>query len=103
MSIAVVTKGPVATAGSISKRFKIRGTRDPIVAAMIIDAQILRPTTRPKTGEISRKRKIANNPRRIPYRMPRISPTRISLNNILAEFSNPTRHVGRPRTIIVED
>ena len=52
-SIAVVTKGPVATAGSISNLFRTRGTKDPMVAAKIIDTHILSPTTTPKSGEAS--------------------------------------------------
>ena len=64
ISIAVVTNGPVATAGSISNRFKINGTNEPIAAAMIIEAQILSPTTSPRRGDTSRKRKTAKTPRR---------------------------------------
>ena len=103
ISIAVVTNGPVATAGSISNRFKIKGTNEPIEAAMIIDAQILSPTTSPSRGDTSRKRKTANIPRRRPYRIPRIRPTRISLKRIFVEFSKFTRPVAKPRTIMVED
>ena len=53
ISIAVVTKGPVAIAGSISNLFNTKGTNDPIVAANIIDIEILKPTTRPNNGDVS--------------------------------------------------
>ena len=44
----VVTNGPVAIAGSISSFLSIKGIIVPTVAATIIDAQILSPTTNPK-------------------------------------------------------
>ena len=53
MSIAVVTNGPVAIAGSISNRFNTKGTNYPIVAASIIETQILNPTTTPSIGDVS--------------------------------------------------
>ena len=74
-----------------------------MVEAIIIDAQILKPTTRPRIGDTSKNRKIAKIPKRIPYKIPRISPTRISFNKIFTEFSSPTRPVANPRTIMVED
>ena len=40
ISIAVVTNGPVAIAGSISNLSNISGTMDPIVAAIIMDEHI---------------------------------------------------------------
>ena len=49
----VVTKGPVAIAGSISNRLRINGTKEPIVAAMIIEIHILNPTTIPSIGDTS--------------------------------------------------
>ena len=50
ISILVVTNGPVAIAGSTSSFFKISGIVDPTVTAIIIDEQILNPTTRPRSG-----------------------------------------------------
>ena len=44
----VVTNGPVAIAGSISSFLSINGIIVPTVAATIIEAHILSPTTNPK-------------------------------------------------------
>ena len=103
MSIAVVTNGPVAIAGSISNLSNISGTMDPIVAAIIIDEHILSPTAKPKVGGMFINLITANNPRRIPYNIPSIRPTLISLNNTFIEFSMFTLPVASPRTIKVED
>ena len=40
-------------AGSISNLFNTKGTNEPIVAANIIEIQILNPTTKPNKGEVS--------------------------------------------------
>ena len=103
ISIAVVTKGPVAIAGSISNLFNTKGTNDPIVAANIIDIEMLRPTTRPNNGDVSINWNIAKIPKRRPYSNPSISPTRISFNKTFMEFSKLTRPVAKPLTIIVDD
>ena len=103
ISIAVVTNGPVAIAGSISNLSNISGTMDPIVAAIIMDEHILSPTAKPRVGGIFINLITANNPRSIPYNIPSIKPTLISLNKTLIEFSMFTLPVASPRTIKVED
>ena len=75
ISIAVVTNGPVAIAGSISNLSNISGTIDPIVAAIIMDEHMLSPTAKPRVGGIFINLITANKPRRIPYKVPRIRPT----------------------------
>ena len=50
ISILVVTKGPVAIAGSMSNFLSINGVNAPIPAAMIIEQQILNPITIPRNG-----------------------------------------------------
>ena len=47
MSIVVVTNGPVAIAGSTSNFLKKSGTIVPMEVAITIEAQILKPTTKP--------------------------------------------------------
>ena len=55
----VVTKGPVATAGSISSFLKINGITVPTVAATIMDTQMLRPTTIPREPGASENKILA--------------------------------------------
>ena len=74
-----------------------------MVAAMIMDIHMLNPTTTPIIGETSINWKIAKTPNNNPYKIPNISPTLISLNKILTEFSILTLPVANPLTIIVED
>jgi hypothetical protein len=50
MSRVVVRKGPVATAGSMRRRAKMRGNSPPSMAAIPMDAQIDIPTTTPNNG-----------------------------------------------------
>ena len=58
----MVTNGPVATAGSISSFLRINGIMVPTVAATIIEAQILSPTTNPKFSGASEKINLAKSP-----------------------------------------
>ena len=86
----VVTKGPVAIAGSTSSRCNNRGTKDPKAVAISIDPAIPSPTTKPRYGEISTNCIMANNPNINPYKIPRIIPTRISFKMIVKLFKlNP--------------
>ena len=62
ISTLVVTKGPVAIAGSISNFLSINGVKAPTAAAITIEQQILKPTTTPKYGLASTKLKLANKP-----------------------------------------
>lgn len=48
LSTALVTKGPVATAGSILSVFRMMGAQVPIAAAMVMDMNMLEPTTNPR-------------------------------------------------------
>jgi hypothetical protein len=48
MSMLVVTKGPVAIAGSTLSLLKRRGTSVPTKVEMIIDDKMLRATINPK-------------------------------------------------------
>ena len=82
MSMLVVTKGPVAIAGSTSSRCNNRGTKEPNAVAISIDPAIPSPTTKPRYGEISTNCIIANNPNNNPYKRPRIIPTRTSFKII---------------------
>ena len=50
ISIAVVTKGPVDIAGSKSSFFRAIGTLAPTAVAMVIEKNMLKPTTRPNSG-----------------------------------------------------
>ena len=50
MSIAVVTKGPVATAGSILILAKIIGTIDPDNAASVIEQTTAIPTDKARSN-----------------------------------------------------
>ena len=61
----VVTKGPVAIAGSMSNFLKTKGVKVPTPVAIIIDEQILKPTTTPIIGSVFKKRNPANNPSNI--------------------------------------
>ena len=71
----VVTNGPVATAGSISSFLSIKGVKEPTVTATSIEEAILSPTTNPSIGSVPINLRLANIPSRIPYNIPRISPT----------------------------
>ena len=62
----VVTNGPVAIAGSISSFLSIKGIIVPTVAATIIDAHILSPTTNPKLSGALVKVNFAKTPSSIP-------------------------------------
>ena len=99
----VVTKGPVAIAGSISNFLKIKGVNVPTPVAITIDEQILRPTTTPIIGSGSKKRNQANNPSIRPYNKPKIKPILSSFNIIIPSFPMVILPVAIPRTIIVED
>ena len=66
ISMLVVTNGPVAIAGSISSFLSIKGENVPTPVASTIDAQILKPTTRPITGSVSTNLKMANIPNKKP-------------------------------------
>ena len=74
MSMLVVTKGPVAIAGSISTFLKTKGVNVPTPVAIIIVEQILNPTTTPIIGSVFKKRTPANNPSIRPYNNPKIKP-----------------------------
>lgn len=50
ISIAVVTKGPVDIAGSKLSFLRIIGTLAPTAVAMVIEQNMLKPTTRPSSG-----------------------------------------------------
>ena len=99
----VVTKGPVAIAGSISNFLKTKGVNVPTPVAIIIDEQILNPTTIPITGSVSKKRSPANNPSMRPYNKPRIKPVFSSFNIVAPSSPIVILPVAIPRTIIVED
>jgi len=73
----VVTKGPVATAGSIWNFSKIRGTMDPTRAAMDMEDKIARPTAKDSDREkgCAAKVNLAISPIKRPYIIPRIKPT----------------------------
>ena len=58
----VVTKGPVATAGSISSFRKISGVNDPTATAINIEHKTLNPMTSPNIGSVSMNLKFANIP-----------------------------------------
>ena len=62
----VVTNGPVAIAGSISSFLSIKGIIVPTVAATIIEAHILSPTTNPKLSGALVKANFAKTPSSIP-------------------------------------
>ena len=66
MSIVVVTNGPVAIAGSTSNFLSSKGTIVPMEVAMIIEEQILKPTTSPNVAGASLKKKNAKVPSRKP-------------------------------------
>ena len=84
----VVTKGPVAIAGSTSSRCNSSGTKDPKAVAISIDPAIPIPTTKPRYGEISTNCIMANNPNNNPYKIPSIIPTRISFKIIINYFQH---------------
>ena len=71
----VVTNGPVAIAGSISSFLRSNGIVEPTVTAIIIEEQMLKPTTRPRSGSASINLNFANSPSNTPYKRPRIKPT----------------------------
>lgn len=56
--MVVVTKGPVATAGSILSLWKINGTEVPTKAATVMDDKIEHPTTTDKAQEKGADKKL---------------------------------------------
>jgi hypothetical protein len=76
-SVLVVTKGCVATAGSIPIFLKNMGYNTPMVTAKSMEAHIEIPTTTPTMGEVWNN-KNERRPSRFPYTKPSKSPTRIS-------------------------
>ena len=103
MSMLVVTKGPVAIAGSILSLLKRRGISVPTKVEMIIDDKMLSATINPKYGVVLTNFKVAKIPSSNPYKTPRMSPTLISFKMIFRILPMSTRPVAKPRTIIVDD
>ena len=66
MSMLVVTKGPVAMAGSTSIFCKIKGTTVPTQEAISIELQILSPTIIPREVGDSTKGRSVKPPNNIP-------------------------------------
>ena len=84
MSMLVVTKGPVAIAGSISSFLKRRGTSVPTKVEMIIDDKMLRATINPKYGVVLTNFKVAKITSSNPYKTTSMSHTLISFKMIFS-------------------
>ena len=99
--MAVVTKGPVATAGSIFILAKTIGIREPIRAATDMELRTASPTDKANTSVVYRT--CATTAIIIPYTMPRIKPMASSFKTTDLKSLKCKRPVASPLTTIVED
>src|SRR4051812_41064840 len=103
MSLAVVTNGPDAMAGSTPNFFMAAGAMVPMDAAAVMAATMATNTTTPSMYLPPEKKMMLMMPTTRPQTAPINMPTRNSRNSTVDSSATLTRPVARPRVRMVAD